>query len=166
MKRIVEFHMFVDASFSKIQGVGVGGMLVVEDLDGDSPLIETRVFKVKNNIRAELASTIWALETFKERQAAHCGALKLYLDCASIINLVQRRQKLEANAFMSARKKAVLPNADLYKRFYELYDETDTEIIRVKGHSPSVSHTPWQKKFACVDRFARAELRRLVSKKG
>jgi ribonuclease HI len=155
--------MFVDASFSKTHGIGVGGMLVVEDLEGGSPLIETRVFEEKNNIRAELASTIWALETFKkEYGTAHCE-IKLYSDCASVVNLVQRRKKLEANAYMSARTGAVLSNADLYKKFYKLHDEINPEIIWVKGHSPSSSHTHWQKKFASVDRFARAELKRIVS---
>lgn len=70
-----------------------------------------------------------------------------------------RRAKLEANNFQGKNDKK-LNNTDLYIEFYQLVDELDLEIVKVKGHSPSKSRNTIEKIFTVVDRRARKELRK------
>ena len=52
-----------------------------------------------------------------------------------------------------------LRNASLYRRFYELYDELEFEITKVKGHTGHFSRNAVQEVFSYLDRQVRKTLR-------
>lgn len=166
--RTQQYHIYTDASFSRIENLGVAGFLIFDGKTSE-PAIRTYTYKETNNIRAEIVGAIWALQTFiedckKENQNADELEINLYSDCQTITNLLTRRKKLEATDFISARKKSRLANADLYKTFFLIYDELQPKIHWVKGHSKKESQTLIQKNFALVDKQVRKKLRAILTK--
>ena len=121
--------------------------------------IRTHFFKEKNNSRAELYGAIHALQTFLDEHKERCQ-VELFCDGPTLTNLLERREKLEATDFISVRKKATLPNADLYKLFFSLIDQLQPAI-----HQVGEEWTDSKKNFHLLDKQVRKELRTLVKKK-
>jgi len=172
---VYKFYIYSDASFYKAKLVGVSGFLIfrssVEHEAGVLPLslIRTVTFQEKTNIRAELKGILSALETataeikrIGEKEVLENIEVNLYTDCQTVTQLLMRREKLEASSFLSHRKKTILPNADLYKTFFELYDRLRPRVFWVKGHSPQRGQNLIQKNFRMIDQIVRKELRAKV----
>jgi ribonuclease HI len=167
-------HIYSDASFSKENHIAVAGFLLFENDDSHiapeiSQPIQTKVFKEKNNIRAELQGVIFALETSVEKLEqtdSNAGAqnrqINLYTDCQSIARLLGRRKRLESSNFMSNRTKKSLSNADLYKRFFTVYDKITPNLFWVKGHTSKKDRDLIQQNFSHVDKAVRKVLRRTI----
>ena len=119
------------------------------------------------NTRLELTTVLWALRHFKNNfhrkkaNRSYYPDVRIVSDCKTIEDLPSRRDRLEKCAYKSNRTGELLSNADLYKKYFLLYDEIKPEIIRVKGHSASRQHTIIQRLFSHVDKTTRAELRAL-----
>jgi ribonuclease HI len=169
------FYIYTDASFSKIKLLAVSGFLIFRNSEdheaGVTSLssIRTHTFPEKTNIRAELRGVLWALEAtppeitpLHERKSPEKIEIFLYTDCQAVLQLLARREKLEASGFRSRRKNKILPNADLYQAFFAHYDQWAPKIIWVKGHSPRRGQDLIQKNFSRIDQVVRKELKAKV----
>ena len=172
MKR---YFIYTDASYSHLDGFGVSGFMVFDGVAAhesgqmSEPGIRNHFFKETNNIRAEIFGAIHVLNTFitereKEKVKLSDIEVNLYSDCQTLTNLLGRREKLNTTDYISARKKTTLPNADLYKTFFTIYDELKPVIHWVSGHSKKDGQTLEQNNFQLIDRQVRKELRILVKK--
>ena len=127
--------------------------------------IRTRLFVNMTSTRLELITVLWALNLFKksfpERRAnrACYSGIRIITDCKTILDLPSRRDRLQKVEFKSKRSGKLLSNADLYKKYFLLYDEIKPEIIWLKGHSSSQYHDAVQSLFSHVDKTTRARLR-------
>ena len=158
------YHIYTDASFSKNNLTAVTGFILFESDDShrkeESQPIQTKTFKERNNIRAELEGVIFALEEVTKKKG---GQKNLYTDCESIAKLLQRRERLESSAFLSKKTKKPLNNADLYKRFFALCDRINPKVIWVKGHSRFKDRDLVRRNFSRVDKAVRKILRETVN---
>jgi ribonuclease HI len=171
--KIEKYFIYTDASYSHLDGFAVSGFLIFDGLKAHQASqftkdgVRTYFFKEENNIRAEIVGAMHALNLFieerkKEKVSLDDIEVNLYSDCQTLTNLLQRREKLEATDFISARKKTTLPNATLYKDFFSLYDELKPKIHWLEGHSKKATQSLEQKHFALVDKQVRQELRATV----
>ncbi len=163
--------IYSDASFSNVHGIAILGFIISTDEIDSRPQGELlnlpqpgshRIFSKSiqevNNIRAEIKSAICALKS-----APLGKKIILYCDCQGVVNLPQRREKLEARNFFSQKKSKLIANAELYKEFYSTYDRVNPEIIWIKGHSPSSTLNPTQIIFSTLDKTLRGILRNKLS---
>ena len=173
-----KYFIYTDASFSHLESLGVSGFLIFDDevkheQSQVSDLgIRTHFFKEVNNIRAEIVGAIHCLKTFILERKSESNSvifenldIKFYSDCQTLTNLLGRREKLESTNYISARKKSALVNTELYKAFFQIYDELKPTIHWVKGHTKKESQNLNQKNFELVDKQVRKELRALIVKK-
>lgn len=52
-----------------------------------------------------------------------------------------------------------MPNADIYREFFDLYDSLKPKIIWVKGHTPKNEQDYINKNFSYIDKLVRKKLR-------
>jgi ribonuclease HI len=156
--------IYCDASFNKMHNVAVVGFAIFEGikLHETTPLseleIQFNVIDETNNIRAELQGAILALE--------HCPKMSniiLFSDCHAVTKLPERRAKLEKQNFISQGSGKKLSNADLYQKFYKLYDSFDLTIHWVKGHSANKNNDKIQANFSFLDQQIRKKLRSKIN---
>ncbi len=170
-----QYYIYTDASFSHLQSFGVSGFLIFDSQDSHEksqpakPGLRTHFFKESNNIRAEIVGALYALQIFieerkKDGQKFESFETHLYSDCQTLTNLLERREKLKATNYISARTKTELINTDLYKKFFAVYDELKPSIHWVKGHSKKATKTLTEKNFELVDKQVRKELRATVDR--
>lgn len=171
-----KYFLYTDASFSHFEACAVSGFLFFnsesshEKSKPATPGIRTHFFKESNNIRAEISGAIYGLKIFIEQMKNENTKLEsievcLFSDCQTLTKLLSRREKLVAADYLSARKKTILANADLYKLFFLIHDEVRPVIHWVKGHSKRENQSLIQKNFQIVDRQVRKELRDFVKNK-
>ena len=161
--------IYTDASYSKAHDVAVIGFAQFSGVDQHelADLLDLQlhldVILEKNNIRAELRSAIVALKTCPRK-----SDVMLYSDCHAVVDLPQRRDKLERRSFLSQSSGLLLNNADLYQEFYSICDQLNVEIYWVKGHSPNKPSNKTadkiQANFSYLDNQVRKKLRLEVSK--
>jgi ribonuclease HI len=165
-----ELHIFSDASFSKQHQVAVAGVLFLDtashEEEAGSPPVQTRIFKEKNNIRAELRGIIFAIERLIEdgdqtdgSEGAKEHLVRLYTDCQPIVRLLERRQRLESSNYIVRRTGKPLGNADLYRQFFMVYDKVQLNLCWIRGHSPKGGQDTVAKNFSRVDKETRKVLR-------
>ena len=166
-------HLYTDASFNRESQIAVSGYLLFknsQDHDAginDQSIIQTVSFQETTNIRAEIRGMLNALVKLEEFQAKDPkGEIKIYTDCQTITHLLSRRKNLEASGFISNRKQEVLPNADLYKKFFTLYDQVNPEIMWVKGHSAYQGNNLIRENFRYIDKLVRKKLRMSLKTQG
>lgn len=172
-RQIPDFLIFCDSSFDAESRTGVGGRLIISSRELSSQIliadlrVTTKLFTNTTNTRLELTTILWALSFFKrsfsEKKAnkpCYPNA-KVISDCKTILDLPSRRDLLQKREFKSKRTNKPLSNADLYKKYFLLYDEIRPEIIWLKGHTSSRHHDVIQSLFSHVDKTTRAKLRKL-----
>jgi ribonuclease HI len=148
--------LFSDASFDPSSSLGVGAFVALngtEWRDKTPFTIQTKVIPEKNIARLELVTALWALES-----AEHCR-ICLVTDSKTIVDLPNRREKLQSRHFQSLWTLHPLANADLYVKFFEVCDRLKPNLIWVKGHSPRGAQGDLEKTFSQVDKAARRALR-------
>lgn len=74
----------------------------------------------------------------------------VYTDSQNILSLLDRRQKIENKLFK---------NHTEYKEFFNLVDNCNLKIIKIKGHKPKIKKDNIDKIFSVVDKAARKALR-------
>lgn len=160
MKQII----YSDASFDKFSSQAVIGYAYFKTEEEHSRMtlepdqIRLHTIHEKNNIRAELRGAIMAIRACMPKVD-----IFLYTDCQTVCGLVERRQKLEGNGFISQAKNQLLANADLYKEFYEVYDSYRPNIQWLKGHVSGADLTRVQNNFAVLDKWVRKNLRTQIT---
>jgi ribonuclease HI len=163
--------LFSDVSLHPQLRRGVGGCLLVpaaflevsphsiESSKVDKHLVVRR-FEGSSSTRLEVLTALWALEDYQNiLKASGAGKLRVYTDSQCLAGLLKRRPGLVANGFLSKKTNSLLRNAPLYRRFYELFDELEFEVIKVAGHSRSCSRDTIHCIFSSVDREVRKELK-------
>jgi ribonuclease HI len=157
-------YIYTDASFSKLHEIAIVGYLIFNGQKEHESLsaleVKLNLFQISetNNIRAEIRSALLALKSSQSNKK-----ILLYSDCQTLTGLPARREKLEATSFISQSKNQLLPNADLYKEFYSIYDKYLPEILWVKGHSSRGNPNKAQETFSYLDKAVRKKLRSTVS---
>ena len=175
--------IFSDASFAPQLSIGVGASLSISSeslaayiadnsIQAKKMLIEgIKIinFDGENIARLEFLSAIYSLTAWKQEFQAkingvnEAAEISLVIDCKAIENLLLRRERLEKVGFRSAKTKHLLANADLYRDFLQIYDETRPKIHWVKGHSAKTGQSSLQEIFGLVDKEARRVLRERVA---
>jgi ribonuclease HI len=149
-------RLFCDSSFDPRGRQGYAAYLRVEGVDPVEPSmddVQFAFFANTTNTRLELQGVLCALEGL-----ADGAAVEVFTDCASLSNLLARRDRLEASKFTS-RKGRALNNADLYQRVFRECDRLALQFHWLKGHKPSKERNATEQVFAFVDKAARQKLR-------
>ncbi len=166
------FYVYTDGSFSRATNVGVAGFMIFDNADDHTmqqtslAKIRTVLMKEENNIRVELRSALAALDEVRQSGIAPGGQrrrdeeIHLFTDCNALVNLPTRREALEASQYRSKRGGGFLKNADLYREFFEIYDDMHPIIYWTKGHSPRTKRDFVQENFSFLDKLVRRQLRR------
>ena len=157
--------IFTDASFNPRIRTGISGYLLLLG-SKDCPItkdisslpIKTKLFRNTNCTRLELSSIILALNASK-KLTGHLE-ITIYTDCKTAYDLPSRRIRLEKCNFKSERTKKTLANADLYLKFFKLFDELRPNIIWIKGHKAAKNKDNIDMIFSHVDRTTRRILRK------
>lgn len=171
-----EFGLFSDASYDPKSGSGIGGILILSSLqmenfasgsaraDFDLPILMREAHETTSS-RLEMETVLWVLREFKHQHPsclllAGRTACHLYTDCQTAVQLPQRRAKLEANHYGSKRSGQLLGMADLYREFFNLYDEIQPHMTWIKGHKRSLDKSSLDDLFSTLDQKVRRELRK------
>ena len=165
------YALFTDVSVNPQLKCGVGAytVLPVSFLENTPEAIEptdiaeqllVRRFADTSSTKLEVQTVVWALEEYrKERHLQGTAKLLLYTDSQCVVGLQGRRAALESRGFISKATQQELPNASLYRRYYQLADELGLDVIKVAGHSRLHSLDTVHTVFSVVDRAVRTELR-------
>lgn len=151
------YFLFSDASYSPHRRLGVAGIALTSEFASKDFQIETLVFAGTTNTRLELEAILWGFERYM--LLPDKTSLTLFTDCKTAVDLISRRIKLEKNGFKSGKTGRLLTNADLYQKFFHLYDQIGPDCIWLAGHSPSKNHDQIQRIFSRVDKKTRQVLR-------
>ena len=165
------YALFTDVSVNPQLRCGVGAYVVLpvsflkhppEAIEPTeiTELLVVRRFADTSSTKLEVQTVVWALEEYRrERHPQGTEKLLLYTDSQCVVGLQGRRAALESRGFLSKTTQQELPNASLYRRYYQLADELGLEVMKVAGHSRSHSLDTVHTVFSVVDRAVRTELR-------
>ena len=148
--------LFVDGSVNPQTRVGYGACLCLPSVaclqvpNNQAAHIQTRRFENTSSTQLELEALLWALES-----VSVATTVTVYTDCQNIMQLIVRRDRLEANNFCN-KKGEVLAHALLYRRFYRYYDALAFNLVKLKGHKPAAGRSALDQWFSMVDRAERA----------
>ncbi|RXJ86360.1 ribonuclease HI [Arcobacter sp. CECT 8985] len=151
-----KYKLFVDGSVNPQKKIGFGSYLLCEEIvNCDKKLIKSKFFEDTSSTKLEVQTFLWAL---KDIDLKH--KFIVYTDCQNILSLLNRKEKLQSNNYLTKTGKEV-KNKELYKEFFLLYEKYDFEIIKIKGHKKSETKDEIDKIFSFVDKASRLKLRQL-----
>ena len=155
--------MFTDGSVHTDLGIGYGAYLIVKNLDiknleQSKDSIKLQRFDSTSSTKLELETLLWAISKVKPQLKKPNNQLKIYTDSQNIVGLPGRRKVLQQKDYYSKNNKR-LANYLLYKEFYEISDQLNIELIKVKGHKAVNRQSDADRHFALVDRAARRAMK-------
>lgn len=154
-----ELLLFTDASVNTKLKIGYGAFLAITDMglavEQLKKNIKTRRFEQTSSTKLELQTLLWALKNVQ----ALGNKVTIYTDSQNILGLLEKRERLEQNAFLS-RKNLPLRLAEMYQEFYRMTDLMDCQFVKVQGHQKSNQKNDIDRLFTLVDRAARKALRK------
>lgn len=149
--------LFTDGSVNVQSKVGYGACLLIAEKEIKVVDLYSRVkvqrFENTSSTKLELQTLLWALEKVEANRQ-----IITYTDSQNIIQLLERRKRLEQNNFYS-NKGELLNNHKLYKEFYQRIDKINCEFVKVKGHQPTQKKDEIERVFSLVDKASRKALR-------
>lgn len=153
--------LFTDSSVNPQEKIGFGSFLIIEDenlsFENLKKTIKTKKFENTSSTKLELQTLLWALDEIENKNYL----IEVYTDCQNIINLKDRREKLEKNEYKSSQGK-LINNHELYKLFFEKSDKLDLVFIKVKGHKKNSLKDEIDTIFNLVDKASRNALRNQI----
>lgn len=153
--------LFTDGSVHQESSIGFGAYLVVANRGLSLELLKAQVkvkrFEDTTSSKLELQTLLWALGEIN----GQVKKVKIYTDSQTIIGLPARRDRLERNAYFSARG-ILLKNAALYRAFFRITDQLDCVFEKVKGHQQTSKKEEMDQLFTLVDRASRNALREVL----
>lgn len=153
--------LFCDGSVNPQLKVGFGAYFILDENRKTTKEINSSIqikkFENTSSTKLELEVLLWALEDNQINQ----NKLTIYTDCQNILNLENRRAKLEQNDYRSSTGK-IIKNHELYKKFYTLFDKLKFDIQKVKGHKKSSLKNETDELFNLVDKASRKALRQYI----
>jgi ribonuclease HI len=114
------------------------------------------MFTGTSSTKIELQTLLWALQIIPEA----CIPLTVYTDSQNIVSLIDRRAGFETQNYYS-KKGFPLRNAVIYRAFFQMLDERDFRLVKVKGHKPVVQRDRIDHLFNLVDKASRAACKQL-----
>ena len=161
MDNLTEIHVFTDGSVDPITKIGYGAYLIVTNLDDSVETLKKHVkvkrFEDTSSTRLEIQTLLWALREVN----SFSKKLFLYTDSENITKLLDRRERLQRNNFVT-KKNNPIRNSSLYQQFYKLADEMDFEVVKVRGHNRKRLKDSIGDIFTLVDRASRKALRNKI----
>ena len=150
--------LFTDGSVNVQSKVGCGASLVIseDELYAENlvSLVKVKRFENTSSSRLELQTLLWALDNVETNERE----IKIHTDSQTIVDLLERRERLEKNDFKS-KKNVALNNGELYKAFFLKIDLLTCEFVKIKGHQPTRNKNEIERVFALVDKASRKALR-------
>jgi len=150
--------LFIDGSVINHLKIGYGAYLAMSDfglsLDLLKKTIKVKRFEHTSSTKSELQTLLWALNEIKPKKIN----LVVYTDAQSIVNLLNRREKLEKNDYITKKGK-FLSNFELYKEFYKLIDQFNCDFVKVSGHKSTNKKNNVDRIFTLVDKASRKATR-------
>ncbi|MCB0307782.1 MAG: hypothetical protein KDD48_00300 [Bdellovibrionales bacterium] len=159
--------VYCDASYSHKDRLGVAGFLMYFNEDHhaacnfDAAFIRTKSFEAQNNICAEIMGILWTLDQILKYHldSTNLTSILIFTDCQTVVNLPERRNKLEENDFKSRRTQESLKNAELYRQFFKQIDKLPIRFQWLKGHTPKQNRSIYEQNISFIDRRVRKKLR-------
>ncbi len=162
--------LFTDISLNSKEKTGFGSFLIApeSDIENDKETLDLarknvklKKFKSSSSVKLEIETLLWAIEELLKnyKQVDLSGNLSIYTDSQCIVDLPERRLKLESSGFKSLGKNKKLNNTELYRKFYQYKDKLQFKIFKIKGHSKLSAKDFLHKFFTLVDRASRKALR-------
>ncbi|MGJ8641324.1 MAG: ribonuclease HI [Opitutaceae bacterium] len=155
-------HLLTDGSVNTKSKTGVGAYLVVSADEMSLPLevlrarVSVQNFTQTSSTKLELQTLLWALSELPDS----IDQLTVHTDSQNIINLANRRARLEATDYHSKNGQP-LRNAQLYKAYFEVADRLNFKLIKMKGHQSASKRNQIDHLFSLVDKASRKALRGL-----
>ena len=153
-----ELILLADGSVNTRSKIGYGAYLVVSQnglsLDSLRKLVKVRRFEHTSSTKLELQTLLWAFNELKP----FGSKVIIYTDSQNIIGLHGRRKCFEQNDYRS-KKNRHINNYKLYQEFYQITDQLDCELVKVRGHQVSNQKDYIDRLFTMVDRASRNALR-------
>lgn len=153
-----ELILLTDGSVNTRSKIGYGAYLAVSQhalsLDSLKKLVKVRRFEHTSSTKLELQTLLWALNELKPVGSK----VIIYTDSQNIVGLPDRRERLEQNDYRS-KKNNRINNYKLYREFYQITDQLDYELVKVRGHQISNQKNYIDRLFTMVDRASRNALR-------
>ena len=164
---------FTDVSCNPKYQLGFGAYLLVPDFDLNADQMELLKNKVKckkfeftSSTKLEIETLLWALKEVERinPKSELPGHLILYTDSQGMAGLPDRRAKLERLNFKSIGKNRELNHAALYREFYRASDKWQFKVVKLKGHSKSITKDRSHTLFSYVDKESRKALKFYLKK--
>jgi ribonuclease HI len=158
---MTEWLLFTDGSVNTQTRHGFGASLLVTSDESTHTLDELKT-RIKVHEFTETSSTKIELQTLLRALAQvpkSCASLTVYTDSQNILSLLDRRAGFEAQDYHS-KKGHLLRNAALYQAFFQMLDQREFKLVKVKGHKSSVSRDAIDHLFNLVDKASRKARRK------
>ncbi|MET1256551.1 ribonuclease HI [Aliikangiella maris] len=159
-----KLYIFTDGSVNNQSNIGVGVYWVTTNLNVSiaevSDHIKYQIFSQTSSTQLELECLLWALGELQHQYQLSQYELWVYTDSQNIIQLPQRREKLQQNDFYSSKNKR-LKNYQVYQYFYQVIDQYSVQFFKVKGHQATQKKDKVDLLFSRVDKAARKIMRSL-----
>ena len=159
------YSLFTDGSVNNQTKIGVGGYLLFDGVpcktSSLAKTIHTKKFNHTSSTKLELQTLLWALEQLTEEKTCAPISVTVYTDSQNIVGLPSRRSALEDKNYLTAKHK-LLNNHELYKQFFHLADTHVLQLVKLKGHKPTIQRTLLDDIFNLVDQHVRHQLRHLT----
>jgi ribonuclease HI len=165
--------LFTDVSCNAKYQLGFGAYLLVSDSDlnaGQKDILKNKVkfkkFEFTSSTKLEIETVSWALKEVEKiiPKFDLPGHLILYTDSQCIAGLLNRRAKLERLNFKSIGKNRELNYAALYREFYQASDKWQFKLVKLEGHSKSLTKDRYHTMFSYVDKGSRKALKSYLKK--
>jgi ribonuclease HI len=149
-----DISIYTDGSCNPASGVGGWAAIVIS---GGKKTVVTGTASETSHQRMEITAAIQGI--------LHCLGLPdeaanicVYTDSQYVAGLPGRREKLCVGGFKTAGG-AMVRNADLLQRLYELMDARPLRFIKIQAHSRSNGQPDYNRE---ADKFARKVMREFV----
>jgi ribonuclease HI len=151
--------LFTDGSLNVQTKIGYGAILWISGAPLSLDILQARIkvkrFENTSSTKLELQTLMWALSEIP----VGTQNVIVYTDSQNIVELLNRRTRLEQNNFRS-KKNVPLKNGEMYKAFFHFVDTLNCEFIKIAGHQPSKKKNETERIFGLVDKASRKALRK------
>lgn len=150
---------YCDASFNPQHKIAV---IAWKSNDNDDNNIHYKILYDTTNTGAEIEALVEILNEIYNSNLRE--NVIIFTDCQSAINRINARIKLIESNFIS-KKGTRNRNADRYIKIFKLIDsiDADIEFKHIKGHVPAGQMNDDNKIFSSIDKFARKQLRVIIT---
>ena len=142
--------LFIDGSVNNQLKLGCGAYLLVDENEeartSQEDKVRTKTFKNTSSTKLELQTLLWALNELPTTNQT----VVVYTDSQNIVSLPGRRVRLEQVDY-SSKNNRLFNNHELYRKFFEIADRLDFELVKVKGHQQGKYKDYHDELFTLVD---------------